>query len=30
MATILYDKSGNSYILIAGGSGDERRHLKTC
>jgi len=30
MATILYDKSGNHYILIAGGMGNDKRHLKFC
>jgi hypothetical protein len=30
MSTILYDKSGAPYILIAGGVGEDRKHTKHC
>jgi hypothetical protein len=30
MITSLQDKSGNTYILIAGGVGDDRKHMKHC
>lgn len=30
MATILYDKMGKHYILIAGGVGADRKHTKYC
>lgn len=30
MATLLYNKSGDPYILIAGGVGPNKRHIKDC
>lgn len=30
MSTLIYDDQGNHYIVVVGGVGSDKKHLKSC